>query len=279
MDTKSFTIVRILKHGELQKFKKNEAITLIENWLQEVERKHHINILFAAETGSRAWGGATEQSDYDVRFIFIHQDIKKYLSLTKVQETIDFQSPFDAQGWDVFKTFTLLQKSNPSLLEWAVSPILYRDEDQFSKKICTLVEESYSLFSLFQHYIHLIARNLKEIRDKDFNERRQKQLIQATRAFLLAKTILFTRTVPFDALYSSFAGMVPDKNGLVSFYNELMTAKKKQHVVHSVIIKDSIILLETELVLLKKHSHDLPKGKNITDKLDQWIWKLLHISE
>ena len=75
---------------------------MIKNWLQEVERKHHINILFATETGSRAWGGATEQSDYDVRFIFIHQDIKKYLSLTKVQETIDFQSPFDAQGLGCF---------------------------------------------------------------------------------------------------------------------------------------------------------------------------------
>ena len=105
--------------GNIRNSIKNEAITLIKNWLQEVERKHHINILFAAETGSRAWGGATEQSDYDVRFIFIHQDIKKYLSLTKVQETIDFQAPFDTHGWDVFKAFTLLQKSNPSLLEWA----------------------------------------------------------------------------------------------------------------------------------------------------------------
>ena len=170
---------------------------MIKNWLQEVERKHHIHILFAAETGSRAWGGATEQSDYDVRFIFKHQDIKKYLSLTKVQETIDFQAPFDTHGWDVFKAFTLLQKSNPSLLEWAVSPIVYRNEDQFSKKICNVVKESYSLFSLFQHYIHLMERNLKEIRDKDFNERRQKQLIQAIRAFLLSKSILIHKNSSF----------------------------------------------------------------------------------
>ena len=140
------------------------------------------------------------------------------------------------------------------MLEWAVSPIVYRDEDQFSKKLCTLVEESYSLFSLFQHYNHLMARNLKEIRDKDFNERRQKQLIQAIRAFLLAKTILFTRTVPFDALYSSFIGMVPDENGLVSFYNELMKAKTKREVVQTDLVKKNIILMKMELAELEKHS-------------------------
>ena len=252
---------------------------MIKNWLEEVERNHHIHILFAAEIGSRTWGGATEQSDYDVRFIFKYQDVKKYLSLIKVQETIDFQSPFDAQGWDVFKAFTLLQKSNPSLLEWAVSPIIYRDEDQFSKKLCNGIEESYSLFSLFQHYNHLMARNLKEIRDKDFNERRQKQLIQAIRAFLLAKTILFTRTVPFDALYSSFIGMVPDENGLVSFYNELIQAKTKREVVQTDSVKKNISLMKTEFEELEKHTAYLSKGKNITKMLDQWIMELLHIKE
>jgi uncharacterized protein len=250
---------------------------MIENWLQEVERKHHINILFASETGSRAWGGATEQSDYDVRFIFKYQDVKKYLSLTRMPETFDFQAPFDAHGWDVFKAFTLLQKSNPSLLEWAVSPIVYRNEDQFSKKLYTFVKESYSLFSLYHHYIHLMERNLKEISDKDFNERRQKQLIQAIRAFLLSKSILITQKVPLDALYSSFFEIVPDETGLVSFYNELMDAKQGGSLVHLDSVKEMILLMENERATIDKRSSHLPKGKNMRVELEQWIWGLLEI--
>ena len=66
--------------------------------------------------------------------------------------------------------------------------------------------------------------------------------------------------------------MVPDKNGLVSFYNELMKAKKKEQVVQSDTIKNNIILMKMELEVLEKHSDFLPKGKNITQILDQWIW-------
>ena len=106
MSTKSFTIVHILKNkGYCRNSITNEVITLIENWLKELEEKHNIDILFASETGSRAWGGATEHSDHDIRFIFKHQDVKTYLSLGKAQETID-SPPFDAQGWDLFKAFT-----------------------------------------------------------------------------------------------------------------------------------------------------------------------------
>jgi uncharacterized protein len=250
---------------------------MIENWLQEVERKHHINILFASETGSRAWGGATEQSDYDVRFIFKYQDVKKYLSLTRVQETFDFQAPFDAHGWDVFKAFTLLQKSNPSLLEWAVSPIVYRNEDQFSKKLYTFVKESYSLFSLYQHYVHLMEKNLKEISNNNFNEKRQKQLIQGIRAFLLAKLILITQKVPLDTLYSSFLDIVPDETGLVLFYNQLMNAKQRGDLVHLDSVKEMILLMENERTTLDKRASHLPKGKNKKAELDQWIWGLLEI--
>ena len=83
---------------------------MIESWLKEIEQEYKIDILFAAETGSRAWGGVTEHSDYDVRFIFKHRELRSYLSLQKAKETIDVKTPFDAQGWDIYKAFSLPAK-------------------------------------------------------------------------------------------------------------------------------------------------------------------------
>src|SRR3954447_10871257 len=250
---------------------------MIEYWLKELEEKNKIDILFASETGSRVWGGATSQSDHDIRFIFKHQDVKTYLSLGKAMETITDAAPYDAQGWDLFKAFTLLQKSNPGLMEWAFSPLVYRDKNQFSGKLRNKVEESYSPFSLYQHYIHLMERNIREISDQDFTERSQKKLIQAIRAYLLSKSIILTQKVPVNALYSSFSTIVPDHGGLVSFYNTLLEEKQSEKIVSSQSVKEMIIILKNERSTLDKQSSNLPKGEKIKAELDQWIWKLLSV--
>ncbi|MBB6444635.1 nucleotidyltransferase domain-containing protein [Bacillus benzoevorans] len=250
----------------------------MEEWLKELEFIYNIDILFAAETGSRAWGGATEQSDYDVRFIFQHRDVKTYLSLQKAAETHTFQTPYDAQGWDIFKVLSLLEKSNPNLLEWSLSPIIYRDSGGFSRNLYRCIEESYSLYSLYQHYIHLSARNIKDVLGKDFTRQSQKKLIQAVRAFLLAKTIIITEAVPHSALYSHFQGIfATDETGLTTFYHELMAAKKRGMLVSAQNVKQGMEIMEKERIQLDKQCEALPRGGNIRDRLNQWIWDLLRI--
>lgn len=249
----------------------------MEKWLKEIEEKNNIHILFAAETGSRVWGGATEQSDYDVRFIFLHRDVKTYLSLASAQEVFDFQSPYDAQGWDIFKAFTLLDKSNPSLLEWSLSPIKYRDSKGFSQNLYRYVGESYSLYSLYQHYIHLMKRNIKGVSFEDYSKQSQKKLIQAVRAFLLAKTIITTEKIPGTAIYSSFQGIFPEGDHLLVFYQELIKTKGQEELVPASKIENYISIMETERSVFDSQCRNLSHGENIRDKLNQWIWDLLGI--
>ena len=84
--------------------------------------------MLAVESGSRAWGFASTDSDYDVRFIYIRpRDF--YLKLESTRDVIEIpiEGAFDINGWDLNKTLRLAYKSNPTLFEWSSSPVVYRD--------------------------------------------------------------------------------------------------------------------------------------------------------
>ena len=42
--------------------------------LDEIEKTEEVRILLAVESGSRAWGFASTDSDYDVRFIYFRPE-------------------------------------------------------------------------------------------------------------------------------------------------------------------------------------------------------------
>ena len=112
--------------------------------LEEIEKRENVTVLYAVETGSRAWGHANENSDYDIRFIYKHNDISQYLVLDKFEDVIQYDDGiFDFVGWDVKKALQLHFKSNPNLREWLISPVVYipdetgifRDFEDFSPEI------------------------------------------------------------------------------------------------------------------------------------------------
>ena len=94
--------------------------------LQSLDEK----ILFAVESGSRAWGIDSVNSDYDVRFVY-HRSKEQYLKLFRPKrDTVEIMEEaglLDYAGWDIFKYLKLLAKSNPSAIEWLYSPIIYID--------------------------------------------------------------------------------------------------------------------------------------------------------
>lgn len=53
--------------------KQNAIRERICKHLREIEEQHHIKILYAVESGSRAWGFSSPDSDWDVRFIYVHE--------------------------------------------------------------------------------------------------------------------------------------------------------------------------------------------------------------
>ena len=107
--------------------------------LDEIEKRENIRILHCIESGSRAWGFASPDSDYDVRFIYVRPK-EFYLRLDKTRDVIEWQldDTLDINGWDVQKALTLLHKSNPTLFEWNSSPIVYKTTDEW-QKISTII--------------------------------------------------------------------------------------------------------------------------------------------
>ena len=102
----------------------------IQDNLDAIESKHHVSILLAVESGSRAWGFASPDSDYDVRFIYMQRP-EDYLRIDPKKDVIEWQldEVLDINGWDLKKALKAFAKGNPNVLEWALSPIIYRQSD------------------------------------------------------------------------------------------------------------------------------------------------------
>ena len=100
----------------------------IEHELNEIEKNYKVKLIYACESGSRAWDFASEDSDYDVRFIYVHPK-DWYLTIANKKDVteIPFDGVLDINGWDIKKSLKLLRKSNSPLLEWLSSPIRYRN--------------------------------------------------------------------------------------------------------------------------------------------------------
>lgn len=104
-----------------------EIIKTIEEKLNEIEQKEDVKILHCVESGGRAWGFESPDSDYDVRFIYVRK-ADWYLKLDEGRDVIEWQldDVLDINGWDLQKTLKLLHNSNPTVFEWDKSPIVYR---------------------------------------------------------------------------------------------------------------------------------------------------------
>jgi predicted nucleotidyltransferase len=96
----------------------------------EIEDEEGVRIFFACESGSRAWGFPSSDSDYDVRFLYLHPT-EWYLSVNLEHKRDVIERPIsgdlDINGWDLRKALILLRKGNPPLMEWLGSPIIYRE--------------------------------------------------------------------------------------------------------------------------------------------------------
>lgn len=91
--------------------------------LQQIEKQENVRILHAVESGSRAWGFESPDSDFDVRFIYVRPR-DYYLKLEQTRDVLEFpiNDLLDVNGWDLQKALRLLHRSNPSVFEWFKSP-------------------------------------------------------------------------------------------------------------------------------------------------------------
>ena len=179
-----------------------EMNILVPQKLKEIESTYHVTVLWAVESGSRAWGFASPDSDFDVRFIYKQKE-EAYLKLNPGRDVIELpiDDTWDVSGWDLDKTLKLLQKSNPTLYEWFQSPIRYYETD-FSQRIEPLLNECFSEEKMLYHYLNTATHNIRDFLSGD--SVRPKKYFYALRPILACLWIRTYHTAPpvlFDDLY------------------------------------------------------------------------------
>ena len=124
----------------------------IREKLREIEEKEHVKVLHAVESGSRAWGFASPDSDYDVRFIYMRPQ-EDYLRLDECRDVIEWQldEVLDINGWDLRKTLIQFKKGNATLFEWANSPVVYDTTDTWTQ-IYECAKTYFSVKTASYHY-------------------------------------------------------------------------------------------------------------------------------
>lgn len=136
-----------------------EITQAIKEKLSQIEQCENIRILYACESGSRAWGFASPDSDYDVRFIFV-RPVENYLRVKELPDFIDAElnEIYDINGWDLKKFFKQLYKSNPVLFEWANSPIVYKTTPEW-ESVKTIMKDYVLQVAMIHHYRGMGRRN------------------------------------------------------------------------------------------------------------------------
>lgn len=142
--------------------------TQIETELDRIEGEKGVCVIYACESGSRAWGFESSDSDYDVRFLYVHPT-EWYLRVSPGRDVIERTADglLDLSGWDLRKAFQLLRKSNPPLLEWLQSPIVYRQRDSVVDRIRELLPHYYQSAACHYHYLHIAQGNYRDYLQRD----------------------------------------------------------------------------------------------------------------
>jgi predicted nucleotidyltransferase len=163
--------------------------------LFELEQNENIKILYACESGSRAWGFASPDSDFDVRFIYARQE-NDYLGITELPDNVGLpvNEVLDIGGWDIKKALKLFLKSNSTLYEWLQSPIIYQEDSAFADDLRKLMSQYFSLRSGANHYLSMAHNTLRD--DLQSEQVKLKRYFYALRPALACLWIVEKQTVP-----------------------------------------------------------------------------------
>jgi predicted nucleotidyltransferase len=136
-----------------------EVVAAIDARLQTVTERERAHILLAVESGSRAWGFPSPDSDYDCRFIYVRPR-DDYLALSPPRDVIEFpvETVLDVNGWDLGKALRLLLKGNAVVIEWLTSPYVYAGDETFRREALALARQAARPAAIARHYLHLGER-------------------------------------------------------------------------------------------------------------------------
>ena len=197
----------------------------IRQELERIERDEQVKIIYACESGSRAWGFPSQDSDYDVRFLYV-RPLEWYLSIEEQRDVIEvpISDQLDINGWDLRKALKLFRKSNPPLLEWLQSPIQYDERYSVAERIRGLSPLTFSPKSCMYHYLNMAKGNF---RDYLQGERvKIKKYFYVLRPLLACGWIERHNTMPPMEFGQLVEELIPTDTLLYSEITELLRRKK-----------------------------------------------------
>jgi len=251
--------------------------------LSFIERSEGVRVLFACESGSRAWGFASPDSDYDVRFVYV-RPVKGYLRLEKTRAVIEWPDmgqmidDMDIVGWDLCKFLRLMRGSNPAVFEWLGSPIVYREDAHLdlvrrASRDCFLPEKS------AHHYTHMAMDNYNEHMRGD--SARLKKVLYVIRSILAARHVMkrfSVPPVPFETLADRY--LEPEMAPIVDEMLDLKRSSDEDYVFspesHPEMLEkcqkwvlESLETLNQDVLTIRKHEECR------WDDLNDVFWQLL----
>lgn len=197
----------------------------IQHRLNQVEQTKNVNILMAIESGSRAWGFASPNSDYDVRFIYARErDWYLSVNLEDKRDVIEYPivDEIDLNGWDVRKALQLFWKSNPAFVEWIQSPITYIESGDFRGSAQSLLPEIYAPERGIYHYRNMAKTN--------FRGYLREEIVPLKKYFYVLRPLLSVRWLekyqsPAPIEFHKLLALVPETD-LLAAIHALLEKKK-----------------------------------------------------
>ncbi|MGE7683681.1 DNA polymerase beta superfamily protein [Peribacillus simplex] len=244
--------------------------------LRYLEKKEDMTILMAAVTGSHSFGLSSVQSDYDVRFIYVHNDKRSYLSLSQPVEVIHLKEGlFDMEGWDLFKSSRLTLKSNPALFELFQSPIKLITHPDYYRKMNGLIADCYSKKALGHHYYRMMSDNLKQLSKPRDSERKELKIwVQVYRSYLILEYIIQRGSLPPLSVWE-LLDLVPIDQELKTRMTRIFKAKQMEECISNDESEKNLSLIEGKSLSIKNEITMLHKGKNMETELNELIWTIL----
>ncbi|ULT58354.1 nucleotidyltransferase domain-containing protein [Neobacillus drentensis] len=188
--------------------------------LKRIEQEFEVKICYAVEAGSRAWGTSSQHSDYDIRFIYVHKK-DWYLTIDQKRDVIEepINDQLDLNGWDLRKALQLFKKSNPSLLEWLHSDIVYYQGFSLLEKMKKLENEIFQPKASLFHYLNMAKGN--------YRNGPQTETISSKRYLTIIRPILSSMWIK---KYNNFP-----PNELPQLIEELIKEKEVKRKIHKLI--------------------------------------------
>lgn len=231
----------------------NSVESLIQTELDRLSEQHQIQIILAIESGSRAWGFPSRDSDYDVRIIYRHKP-EWYLSVFEQKDTLNepINGDLDIAGWELRKTLSLLHKGNAVVHEWLNSPVAYRADAERLKQLSAFANLAFNPLAAFCHYFYMSRNKLESLGKVPMSG---KAFLYGLRTLLCARWIQAFNTAPpmeFGKLVSQFV-CDPVLKGEIA---AMLDAKREGVESEAVCVSDDLMMFARNGLVELEHAKE-----------------------